>query len=45
MLYFSECIGSGGSAQGSCAQGFGTCCFCEYLNISLNRFVRPLYKR
>ena len=29
----SECIGSGGEALGSCAQGFGTCCYCEYAAI------------
>jgi len=26
-LATSECIGSGGTALGSCAQGFGTCCY------------------
>jgi len=26
-LSSSECIGSGGKAKGSCAMGFGTCCF------------------
>ena len=30
ICHFSECIGSGGSSQGACAQGFGTCCFCKY---------------
>jgi len=28
-LASSECIGSGGEALGSCAQGFGTCCYFE----------------
>ena len=32
LLYFSECIGSGGKAKGSCAMGFGTCCFCKFTN-------------
>ena len=35
LIYFSECIGSGGSALGTCAQGFGTCCYCETKNISI----------
>ena len=29
LLLSQECVGAGGSEEGSCAGGFGVCCTCE----------------
>jgi len=45
----SECIGSGGSALGTCAQGFGTCCYYRLsscggeISRNLTHFQSPSY--
>ena len=35
LSYREECSDKGGTNDGSCAQGYGVCCTCEYLVISM----------
>ena len=33
LLLSQECVGAGGSEEGSCAGGFGVCCTCKLKKI------------
>ncbi len=41
ILFSADCSSRGGRNEGSCAGGFGVCCFCKYLTIHIiNVFIK-----
>ena len=40
LVFSEECSSLGGTSDGSCASGFGVCCVCKYIYLTL-QYIKP----